>query len=207
MGGVGVWPLPSAPGTTVSMAASTVPTTPALTAASVSTPGSVFTSLPAFTGTSPHLCLFYLCGDVDLFFWVWIGGADPDFPHTALSSAHSNLRDAFLLFSEQFPARAEFFGARGRELTYGPADTQRRYDSRERGYGGGSGAGTPGYHTPGTPGGYGYEDAKGGYYGYAKPGDFTRPGMGHRDSNMSSTSPSPSLFHSLFLILVCLRGV
>ncbi|KAF8601177.1 hypothetical protein BDV93DRAFT_238879 [Ceratobasidium sp. AG-I] len=177
-GGVGVWPLPSAPGTTVSMAASTVPTTPALTAATMSTPGSVFTSLPAFTG-----------------------GSDPDFPHSALSLAHANLRDAFLLFSEQFPTRAEHFGLRGRELTYTTSENPRRYDSRERGLGtpsgypgtpgAYSGPGTPGgHHTPGTPGGYGYEDARGaggGYgYGYAKPGDFTRPGMRHQDSNMSS---------------------
>ncbi|KAG9086252.1 hypothetical protein FRC06_003204 [Ceratobasidium sp. 370] len=150
-----VFPFPSAPGTTVSMAASTVPTTPALTAATISTPSSVFTSLPQLNGTS-----------------------DPDFPHIALSSANANLRDAFLLYSEQFPARAEYFGAGPKEL---PGFD--RYDGRAQpGVGGFAGYGGPGTQTPSTPGGHGYEE-KPNPYGYAKVGDFTRPGMAHRDSS------------------------
>ncbi|KAG8736620.1 hypothetical protein FRC10_009127 [Ceratobasidium sp. 414] len=151
--GASAFPFPSAPGTTVSMAASTVPTTPALTAATISTPGSVFTSLPQLNGTS-----------------------DPDFPHIALSSASGNLRDAFLLYSEQFPARAEYFGAGPKEL---PGFD--RYEGRAQPGGGGfAGYGGVGTRTPSTPGGYGYEERPN-PYGYAKVGDFTRPG--NRDSS------------------------
>ncbi|QRV80657.1 Tyrosine kinase catalytic domain protein [Ceratobasidium sp. AG-Ba] len=153
-----VFPFPSAPGTTISMAASTVPTTPALTAATISTPSSVYTSLPNLNGTS-----------------------DPDFPHIALSSAHENLRDVFLLYSEQFPARAEYFGAGPKELPgFGGFDTR-----AQPGFVGGFAA-PGGYQTPTTPGGggYGYEESN--PYGYAKAGDFTRPGMTHRESSESA---------------------
>ncbi|ELU38318.1 protein tyrosine kinase domain-containing protein [Rhizoctonia solani AG-1 IA] len=156
---------PPAPGTTIS--SSTVPATPALTAASVSTPGSVFTSLPGFSGTT-----------------------DPDFPTTALKSAHANLKEAFLLYSEQFDLRKEYFG-RALVLEYRERGGSRsgvssRDDSRERpdrGFSGGF-VMPPG---PRTPGGYGYEEPRNNY-GYPKPGDFVRPGLGHRDSAASCKS-------------------
>ncbi|CAE6501117.1 unnamed protein product [Rhizoctonia solani] len=153
---------PPAPGTTIST--STVPTTPALTAASVSTPGSVFTSLP--------------------------GTADPDFPTAALTAAHNHLKETFLLFSEQFDLRKEYFG-RALVLEYRERGGNRsgyssRDDSRERserGFAGGF-ALPPGQRTPGT---YAYEEARNDY-GYPKPGDFGRPGLGHRDSAASAKS-------------------
>ncbi|CAE6471426.1 unnamed protein product [Rhizoctonia solani] len=151
---------PPAPGTTIS--SSTVPATPALTAASVSTPGSVFTSLP--------------------------GTTDPDFPTMALKSAHAHLKEAFLLYSEQFDLRKEYFG-RALVLEYRERGGSRsgyssRDDSRERPERGFSGGFVmpPGPHTPG---GYGYDEARNNY-GYPKPGDFVRPGLGHRDSAASS---------------------
>ncbi|KAF8753700.1 Protein tyrosine kinase [Rhizoctonia solani] len=125
------------------------PCYPALTAASVSTPGSVFTSLPGFSGTT-----------------------DPDFPTTALKSAHANLKEAFLLYSEQFDLRKEYFG-RALVLEYRERGGSRsgvssRDDSRERpdrGFSGGF-VMPPG---PRTPGGYGYEEPRNNY-GYPKPG-------------------------------------
>ncbi|CAE6484553.1 unnamed protein product [Rhizoctonia solani] len=156
---------PPAPGTTIST--STVPTTPALTAASVSTPGSVFTSLPGFSGT-----------------------ADPDFPTAALNAAHAHLKETFLLFSEQFDLRKEYFG-RALVLEYRERGGNRsgyssRDDSRERperGFAGGFVL-PPGCRTPGA---YAYEEARNDY-GYPKPGDFVRPGLGHRDSAASAKS-------------------
>ncbi|CAE6496698.1 unnamed protein product [Rhizoctonia solani] len=154
---------PPAPGTTIST--STVPATPALTAASVSTPGSVFTSLPGFSGM-----------------------ADPEFPTTALNAARSHLKETFLLFSEQFDLRKEYFG-RALVLEYRERGGSRsgyssRDDSRERPERGFSGGFTlpPG---PRTPGSFAYEEARNDY-GYPKPGDFVRPGLGHRDSAASA---------------------
>ncbi|KAG8687038.1 hypothetical protein FRC11_007906 [Ceratobasidium sp. 423] len=127
---------PPAPGTTIST--STVPTTPALTAASVSTPGSVFTST-----------------------------ADPDFPTTALTSAHNYLKETFLLYSEQFDLRKEYFG-RALVLEYRERGGNRsgyssRDDSRER-----------------PERGHSFDEPRNSY-GYPKPGDFVRPALGHRD--------------------------
>ncbi|CAE6483281.1 unnamed protein product [Rhizoctonia solani] len=134
---------PPAPGTTIST--STVPTTPALTAASVSTPGSVFTST-----------------------------ADPDFPTTALTNAHTHLKETFLLFSEQFDLRKEYFGRalvlEFRERGGNRSGYSSRDDSRER-----------------PERGYTYDEPRNSY-GYPKPGDFVRPALGHRDSAASAKS-------------------
>ncbi|KAJ1302924.1 hypothetical protein OPQ81_003222 [Rhizoctonia solani] len=146
---------PPAPGTTISNL--TVPATPALTVASVSTPGSVFTSLPGFSGT-----------------------ADPDFPTVALNAARNHLRETFLLFSEQFDLRKEYFG-RALVLEYPGRGGSRsgyssRDDSRER-------------PERQYSGGYTYGESRNDY-GYPKPGDFVRPGLGHRDSAASAKSAS-----------------
>ncbi|KDN36824.1 hypothetical protein RSAG8_10606, partial [Rhizoctonia solani AG-8 WAC10335] len=149
---------PPAPGTTIST--STVPTTPALTAAST---------------------------------------ADPDFPTTALNAARKNilvgraarnhLKESFLLLAVRLDLRKEYFG-RALVLEYRERGGNRsgfssREDSRERPERGFAG----GFVPPGsrTPGAYAYEEARGDY-GYPKPGDFVRPGLGHRDSAASAKS-------------------
>ncbi|KAG8691152.1 hypothetical protein FRC11_006347 [Ceratobasidium sp. 423] len=116
---------PPAPGMTIST--STVPTTPVLTAASVSTPGSVFTSTA-------------------------------DLPTTALTSVHSYLKETFLLYSEQFDLRKEYFG-QALVLEYQEhggnwSGYSSRDDSRER-----------------PERGRSYDELRNSY-GYPKPGDF-----------------------------------